>query len=496
MPERYPFPAPFDDGAAAEEALKSRAPREWEERGEKAALELFRAMSARVPAYKDFLKKHEIDPATIRSIADFKKLPALNKDNYLRAYPLEALSWNGALKDSYAVYASTSGSTGEPFYFPRGLRQTDQYALLAELYLRAQFKIHERKTLYVDCFAMGAWIGGLFTAQAVERLASRGTYPLHLITPGLAKEESLKAIRKLGPAYDQVIIGGYPPFVKDLIDHGAAEGMDWKQYNIGFVFSAEGFSEKFREHVANAVGQKDELCGSLNHYGTVDLGTMAYETPYAAVIRRAALADKKLFKELFGEAHRLPTLAQYLPEHFYFEAEEGGLLCSADAGLPLVRYDLKDQGGIWGFEEIAAKVGAEPVADTVFKLPFVYLYERKDFTVVLYGANIYPEHVRRALESRACAKFASGKCTLRIVESRLREPRLEVNIELKRGVKSAKVFAKTAEKEIIATLLADNAEYRSNHTHLPRKMRPSIKLWAFGDPKYFSGRGKQKWVAK
>jgi phenylacetate-CoA ligase len=496
MPERYPFAPPFDDAAAAEQALKNGDPAEWERRGEAAALELFRAMSARVPAYKDFLKKHKVDADSIRSISDFKKLPTLDKNNYLRAYPLAALSWNGALADSYAVYASTSGSTGEPFYFPRGLRQTDQYALLAELYLRAQFKLQERKTLYVDCFAMGAWIGGLFTAQAVERLASRGKYSLHLITPGLAKEEALKAVRALGPSYDQVIIGGYPPYVKDLIDHGIAEGMHWKRYNVGFVFSAEGFSEKFRDHVAEAVGQEDVLRGSLNHYGTVDLGTMAYETPYAAVLRRAALADKKLFKELFGEAHRLPTLAQYLPEHFYFEAENSGLLCSADAGLPLIRYDLKDQGGLWSFDELASKVKPEAVADTVFKLPFVYLYERKDFTVVLYGANIYPEHVRRALEGKACAKFATGKCTIRIVESRLREPRLEVNVELKRGLKSSKTFAKLAEREIIATLLADNAEYRSNHSHLPRKMRPRIKLWPFSDPKYFSGRGKQKWSSK
>lgn len=504
---RYPFLAPFDDAVDAEMALQNENALVWEKRGEDVALKLFHEMSNRVPAYKDFLKKNGIDPLSIRSIADFNKIPTVDKENYLRKYSLKELSWDGKLMDQFAVYASTSGSTGEPFYFPRSALQTDQYALLAELYLRSQFKIQDRKTLYVNCFAMGAWIGGLFTYQAIERLAESGKYPLHLITPGLAKDEALKAIRKLGSSYDQVILGGYPPYVKDLVDQGTAEGMDWKKYKIKFVFSAEGFSENFRDYLGKAVMQDNILLGSLNHYGTVDQGTHGYETPLAAFIRRTTLRDKDLFKQLFGQANRLPTLAQYIPEHFYFENENGRLVCSADAGLPLVRYDLKDHGGILHFDDAmrfiekttpghAGMLKDIGIADTVFKLPFVYLYERSDFSVVLYGANIYPEHIRRAIEKKSCSKFATGKCMIRIIESRLREPRLEVNLELKRGIEPTSAFVKIAEKEITATLLADNSEYKSNYGHLPRKMKPRIKLWPFADPKYFSGRGKQKWVVK
>lgn len=505
--DRYPFPAPFDDAADAEAALRVTDPAEWRERGEVAALSLFKEAAARVPAYKDFLKKQNISPDSVRTIQDFVHVPSVDKNNYLRAYSLPELSWDGKLMDEHHLYASTSGSTGEPMYFPRTKKQTEQYALLAELYLRAQYKIQNRSTLYVNCFAMGAWIGGLFTYQAVERLAERGNYPLHLITPGLAKDEALKAIRKLAPLYDQVVIGGYPPYVKDLIDQGEEEGMDWKKYHVQFVFSAEGFSEKFRDYVAKRAGQDNVLRGSLNHYGTVELGTMAYETPLAAFIRRASLNDEKLFAELFGQAGRLPTVAQYLPEQFYFETVNGGLVCTADGGLPLVRYDLKDQGGIWEFDDMVAAVErAVPghahaltdagIEDTVFQLPFVYLYERADFTVVLYGANIYPEHIRRALEYKACAKFATGKCAIRIVESRAREPRLEVNVELRRGLQPDSKLAKVVEKEVVQVLLADNSEYRSNHAHLRRKMIPRIKLWPFNDPKYFSGRGKQKWSHK
>lgn len=506
-PKKYPFSEPLDDAAKAEQALRTGDARTWEKRGEKSVLDLFKSASKRVPAYKDFLKKNKVRPELIRTIADFKTLPLIDKKNYLCAYTPAALSWDGAFMNSYRTYASTSGSTGAPYYFPREQDETDKYALLAELYLRAQYKIQKQTTLYVNCFAMGAWIGGLFTYQAIERLAERGGYALHQITPGLAKEETLKAIRELGPRYDQIIIGGYPPFVKDLIDQGTSEGINWKKHKIGFIFSAEGFSERFRDYIAGAVGQENTLLGSLNHYGTVDLGTMAYETPSAALLRRMAIQDTKFFGALFGQAHRLPTLAQYIPEHFYFESVNSSLVCSADAGFPLLRYDLKDQGGVRSFEEVltladttkaqfAKKAREARINKSVFKLPFVYLYERADFSVVLYGANIYPEHIRQALEGAQCKKFATGKCTLRIIETRGNEPRLEVNIELKRGVNLRTDFKSIAKKAILETLLEHNSEFRSNYNHLPRKMLPRINTWTFGDSRYFSARGKQKWTEK
>src|SRR4051794_10522620 len=71
---------------------------DWIESGQKMALELFHAMSRRVPAYKDFLKQHNINPESIKTTADLAQVPTISKDNYLRAYPLEQLCWDGNLK--------------------------------------------------------------------------------------------------------------------------------------------------------------------------------------------------------------------------------------------------------------------------------------------------------------------------------------------------------------------------------------------------------------
>ena len=297
--------------------LASEAESKWQKRGEQRALNLFHSMARRVPAYEDFLKQHNVAANDVQTIVDFRKVPAIDKDNYLRKYPLEMLCWDGEFAHSQWVVSTTSGSTGQPFYFPRQDSQDWQYATMAELYLRSNFQIHKRSTLYIVAFPMGAWIGGLFTYEALKTVAEHGGYDLSIITPGIHKQEVIKAVQQLGHKFDQVIIGAYAPFLKDILDDGRREGVEWEKYNLGFVFSAEAFSEKFRDFVLQSIGSSDALRTTLNHYGTVDLGTMAHETPESIMIRRA-LADGKQLDVLFPENYRQPTFAQYNPELFYF----------------------------------------------------------------------------------------------------------------------------------------------------------------------------------
>src|SRR5258708_1208097 len=94
------------------------------------------------------------------------------------------------------------------------------------------FNIQSKSTLYIDAFPMGAWIGGVFTYEAIRLVAERGNYPLSIITPGINKIEIIKAIKNLGKNFDQVIIGCYAPFLKDVIDDGIHYGVDWKEYNL------------------------------------------------------------------------------------------------------------------------------------------------------------------------------------------------------------------------------------------------------------------------
>jgi phenylacetate-CoA ligase len=477
----------------------------WTERGEKMALKLFHEMAERVPAYKDFLKKKSVNPDEIVTIEDFKKVPLIDKDNYLRSYPREMLCWDGKFASEQWVVSTTSGSTGEPFYFPRGDMQDEYYAISAELYLRENFNIQAKKTLYIDAFAMGAWIGGLFTYEAINRVAKKG-YALTIITPGINKAEVISAVKNLGDSFDQVIIGCYPPVMRDIIDLGIESGLDWGKYNLGIVFSAEGFSEDFRDYVTKYGKLDNVYSSSLNHYGTVDLGTMSHETPFSIFVRRQAISDKTLFKTLFGNETKLPTFTQYIPEMFYFESVDNNVVCSSYSGLPLVRYDLNDRGGVMSLKQIQSsfsKVGKDIVKEMNlinikpnWNLPIVYLYERSDFSVTYYGAQIYAEEIRKALMKSTLHKYVTGKFTMISDYDKDANSFLEINVELRSGISENREIENEVSKSVLELLIKENSEYKSNYSEYGEKINPIIKLWSNGHELHFSGKGKQKWVKK
>lgn len=487
--------------------LKTKDEIGWVKNGQKMALKLFNRAEKLIPAYKCFLKENNYKSKTLKSFKDFSKIPIIDKNNYLRKFPREKLCWGGKFNNKRWVISTTSGSTGEPYYFPRTSIQDDMYAKTAELYLINNFNIDKKTTLYIDGFAMGAWIGGLFTYQAIKQISEKGKYALSIITPGIFKKEIINAVKHLGDNFDQIIIGGYPPLIKDTIDDGIRAGLKWKDYPIGFIFSAEGFSETFRDYIICKTGLKDIYTSTLNHYGTVDLGTMAHETPIAILIRRILSNKPDLLEKYFKRCHHLPTLAQYLPEYFYFEELDGRLICSSNSGVPLVRYDLKDIGGIYLFSEMINKLKIDGIdilkeaknvgiSDTVWKLPFVYVHERSDFIVKLYGANIYPNTIRKALQKEKLNNFLTGKFCMEIKYDASQTQYLEIHCELKEGKNNTLKLNSLVQENVTQALLTENSEFRSNYKESPDKQTPKIVFWKYEHPDYFCPGVKQKWVKK
>ena len=131
----------------------------WEHQRKARALSLFRRASKNVPAYRDFLHRSRVNPQKITTFADFAQIPPINKKNYLREYSLEELSWGGTLKRNL-VFTATSGSTGQPYYFPRSEGLDWQGSLVHEMFIRNNSTTINGPTLVLVCFGMGVWIGG------------------------------------------------------------------------------------------------------------------------------------------------------------------------------------------------------------------------------------------------------------------------------------------------------------------------------------------------
>lgn len=482
----------------------------WTQRGESEALRLFRAMSHRVPAYKDFLKKHGVqNPDSVRTMKDFQGVPIASKENYLLQYPLPMLCWDGIFSGKQWIIASTSGSTGNPFYFPRTNIHDKQCALSYELCFRAYYGIDAKSTLFINCFALGVWIGGMFVYQAMKHHIEKNRYPFSIITPGADQTEALKAIKNLAPQFDQIILAGYGPLVKDLIDEGAAQGIKWNEYPMKYLFAAEGFTEGFRDYMKTHGGAQDIYGGTLNVYGTADLGTMAHETPLSILMRRLTVERPELCQKIFSHSHKLPTLAQYIPELYYFEEVDGRLVCSSPGGIPLVRYDLKDRGEVQNIDALFSKLAREgvniqeemserAVAHPVWRLPLVAVYERNDFTVSIYSVNIYPESIRKALEDKNLQTALTGKFTMTVGFNEQQNQVLEIHLELRPRIAAEPKLEKQALDAIVSGLNKENSEWRDFYANpnIRQKIAPRLTFWPHQHPQYFKPGGKQKWVKR
>jgi len=464
-------------------------------RAEAKVLELFRSAAREVPAYACFLAEHTVNPQAIRDIAAFRTLPATTKDNYYRPHPLPDLCRQGAL-DACDAVALSSGSTGEPAVWPRFLTDELGTAARFEQIFAEAFEAGSRRTLCVICFALGNWVGGLYTLACCRQLAAKG-YPLTVVAPGNHPGEILRAVRALGAHYEQRILCGYPPFLKDVVELGCTQGIDWSAPPTRLVLAGEVFSEEWRSSVCRRLGASDPARASASLYGTADGGVLAHETPLSVRIRRALARRPEAARKLFGEA-RLPTLCQYDPEHRYFEVEDGWLLFSGDGGAPLLRYKILDRGGILEHSEMLRFLEAEQLElepdPSGFgpELPFVYVFGRSHFTVSFYGANVYPENVAIGLEEPEFATSVTGKFVLEVLHDEAEDAALGLAVELQRDVAATPELRARLERSVRAQLERLNSEFLH---YVPEERRtPRLTLCSFGDPAYFPSGVKHRYT--
>lgn len=465
------------------------------------AVALFHDMAATVPAYKNFLAHHAVNPEQYQTFEDFQRLPQLTKENYLLRYPLAQLCRHGELQTCDMI-AVSSGSTGKPTFWPRFFADEMQVATRFEQVFHDSFYADTKPTLAVICFSLGTWVGGMYTTNCCRYLGTKG-YPVTVVTPGNNKEEIFRVVQELGSGFEQVVLLGYPPFLKDIIDSGIARGIEWQQYQIKLVMAGEVFSEEWRSLVGERVGSQHSCYDSVSLYGTADAGVLGNETPLSICIRRFLGENPEAARALFGES-RLPTLVQYDPVSRFFEVIDGTLLFSGDNGIPLLRYNILDTGGIVDYDamlEFLAKYGFDPVAELqnhggrgIRQLPFVYIFGRSNFTVSYFGANIYPENVTVGLEQPVIREWVTGKFVLQVQEDADKNRFLSVVVELAPGVEESEEKREAITSSILIQLKHLNSEF-ANYVP-PEYQTPQIALAPTGDREYFPIGVKHRYTRK
>lgn len=456
---------------------------------------------AHVPAYREFLISQGLRPDVITTQNDFAHLPLMTKDNYIRAFPLSARCCNGTLSTS-EIFAVSSGSTGQPTLWPRNVQDELVVAYEFERILKWNFDAHKRSTLAVICFALGTWVGGLYTTAICRYLAQKGL-PVSVIAPGNNVTEILRVIPELGRQFEQVILFGYPPFVKTILDSGMASGIRWADYNVKMVYAGEVFSEAWRTLVTGRVGGTDILRTSATLYGTADAGVLGAETPLSIAIRRYLAERPEIAQSLFGEA-RLPTLVQYNPRSRFFETNGETLVVTCDGTVPLIRYHIADKGGLITFDNMMAglrRMGCEPSVEfsesfssCPVALPFVYVFGRADFTVSYFGANIFPENIAVGLEQPEFENSITGKFVLEVRETRMGDSELHLAVELLPGMEEQKNLASALSESVRIQVIRINSEFA--HYVPTSHQLPKVVLRPYGDPEWFPLGVKHRYTRK
>ncbi len=475
--------------------LKTKKSEYWTSKGQRMAAALLKNVVATVPAYKKFFGKKTLSEA-----------PIVNKKNYLRRFSYHELFREGSL-EQHLIYTATSGSTSIPYYFARNESLDWQYSLLIEQFLAQSSYGDHGSILVVVAFGMGIWIGGLITYKAFEIASMTRSVPVSIITPGINKKEIFNIFCNLAPHYGQVILVGYPPFIKDILDEGEVEGINFKTFNMRLLFAAESFSETFRTYVAKKAGIKNVYRDTLNIYGSADIGAMAYETPLSILIRELTLKNRQMFEALFSHISKIPTFAQYNPLFIHFETSHGELLLTGDNAIPLVRYAIGDHGGTYSFHQIEKlladhhldlrqEANRAGITTTIQELPFVYVYERNDFSTTIYGLQVYPGSVRDVLMEGVLEKKLTGKLVLETQYDDQQNQYLGIHLELKRNVISNTTLHVTAYQKIITRLKEVNSEFRELSIFLKDRVLIKIYFHPLGDPTYFPMGIKQRWVKK
>jgi len=448
------------------------------------ALRTARDAARRVPAYREHLERHGIDPSRISSLAE---LPETDKASYIDPHPLPTRCLDGRLPLIGTTIDESSGSTGTPYNWVRGAAERDHVRRMIGFFARYAFG--DEPLVVLNAFSMGAWATGLTTAAALERNGLVKATGPHV-------DKIIGTMRELGPGRRFLIVG-YPPFLKLLLDEGDARGFDWSPYEMHALLGGEGNSEGLRDYLLR------RFRSVVSGYGATDVEIgLAAETPVTVALRRLALERRDIAEALFGEADRVPMVFQYNPMLHHVETNARGELlftvCRAATLSPKVRYNVHDEGGVLRDDELRRRlapfgIAPESLAPAGFgrlvRMPYLFVFGRADSTVSVMGANVYPGDVESGIYADPALAAHVRSFRLSLLEDRPGETRPLVSVELERG-EPTETLARALAAAIEGHLLATNTDYREAVGEYPELMVPIVRLFATGTGP-FAGDGER-----
>lgn len=444
------------------------------------AKRLFNYASNEVPAYKNFLAD--------KKIVGWNNIPYTDKENYIKKYSTEERCTHGKIPKIGVVIDESSGSTGTPSDWIRGTQERKESHAFISYF--ATFCFGKKPLLTINAFSMGSWATGINMGIALQRNGL-----VKNIGPDIRK--ILHTLKFFGPKYEYLITG-YPPFLKQLIDHAKEQQFPWHEYTISALLGGEGMSEGLRDYL------QPDFKKIYSGYGATDLEIgIAGETPVSVAIRKLSMENSAIRKALFGEDSRLPMIFQYNPVMHHIEVtakkELVFTITRKSVLSPRIKYNIHDEGGVCRYDQMAEKLLGlgfnindltKHEENKNLKFPFVWVYGRKDFTISIMGANIYPEDIEQCIYSDTkLAKITRSFCqsVIENADASVR-PAFYFEITEMPTDKLRSYFAKVIPEKLIDL----NADFREAWHEYPDTMKPEIYLFGVGDGPFKADSSKIK----
>lgn len=428
------------------------------QQGAQKALELFHTAYEAVPAYRHFIDEHGINPDQVKTPEDFHQIPTTDKANYIKKYPLEQRLYRGKQVSDYYMLCSSSGTSGEPTFWPRDF-ETDQKLEKAKYQLfEDHFNVSQQKTLCLITFGLGVWTAGMLSTKLSWPVGQHNQFTV--MTPGLDKENTFKLIQALHPAYDQIILLGYPPFLTDLVEHAVNENFDLKQANLRLFYTSERVSEDWRTVMTETLHDQANRHHIVGFYACSDTGIIGAETKTSIDILNRAHQDHGFCEELFGTKVS-PTFVTFNPKIKFIESVDNEITITADQPVPLIRYNIHDRGSLISKAQIIRAFNNTGISHKSLKLDDNYLaiFGRSD--AVKVTANVYVEDIRYCLEKSQFRDRLSGHFqygTEQLPESM--RYRLKIQVYLKPKAQLTREEREAFETEFYDHLLEANNDFK------------------------------------
>ena len=335
-------------------------------RAELAALQLARLQqlvaraAARVPLYRERLRRAGIGARDIRSLEDLTRLPFTTKSDFRDTYPFGMLAV--PMDEVVRIHAS-SGTTGKPTVvaYTRGDLQTWS-EVMARTVMAGGVGPGD---VVQNAYGYGLFTGGLGFHYGAE-LVGAAVIPIS----GGFTERQLVALQDLG----STVLCSTPSYGLHLAEAIEEAGIDPKtlKLRVGF-FGAEPWTEGMRQALEARLGVM-----ALNIYGLSEVigPGVSVECPERRGMHVA-------------EDHFLPEIVDPMTLEPVPPGVQGELVFTTltKEALPLIRYRTRD----------LTSMDPEPCACGRVLVRIGRITGRTDDMLIIRGVNVYPSQIEHAL---------------------------------------------------------------------------------------------------